>query len=87
MNEREDTPVMAAIKREAVERAIAALNECADDLEAELRARYPEETIEAYPSERRRFERDMRSVLNARLAINGLRSHGMGWPAGEGADE
>lgn len=32
MNEREDTPVMAAIKREAVERAIAALNECADDL-------------------------------------------------------
>lgn len=65
MNETEDIPVRVWVPRDAVERARTALIECAQDLEVELRARYPEETIEACPSMNRRFERDMAPVRAA----------------------
>lgn len=83
MNEAEESPVKVSIPRDAVERAIAALVECAQDLEAELHARYPKESIEAYPTERRRFERDMGAVRAALAAARGL-----DWrePTSEGAD-
>jgi hypothetical protein len=51
-----------------VERLRAALKECADDLEAEIRDRY-KLTMDVYPSEKRKFDRDMASVIAARKLL------------------
>jgi len=51
---------------------LAALEECASDLEAEIEARYPAETRK-YPSEKRRYQRDMEPVRAARAAIDKAR--------------
>lgn len=48
----------------------AAARECAEDLEAELQERYPEHTRSKYPSEARRFERDMEPVRKVRTALS-----------------
>lgn len=64
------------VAREAadeIERLRAALQDCADDLEAELRARYAG-TQDIYPSERRRFDRDMEAVTAARQLLAGSTS-------------
>jgi len=45
-----------------------ALKECADDLEAELKARYPIAHL-AYPSQKLKYDRDMEPVLKARAAL------------------
>mgnify|MGYP003337478586 CR=1 FL=1 len=44
------------------------LKECADDLEAEINARYAN-TQDTYPSEKRRYDRDMQKVIDARVWI------------------
>lgn len=44
------------------------LTECADDLEARIDAEYPIEAL-AYPDNRRRRDRDLAPVLNARAAL------------------
>lgn len=54
--------------RERAERAEAALRECADDLEAELRARY-EMGSDKKIYMQARFERDMQPVANARAVL------------------
>lgn len=46
----------------------AALKDCADDLEAEIRSRYAHSLD--YPSERTKYERDMQTVYRARSAIS-----------------
>lgn len=46
----------------------AALMECADDLEAEIEARYPP-AIREYPGEKRRYDRDIAVVHRARAAL------------------
>jgi hypothetical protein len=50
-----------------------ALKACADDLEAEVCARYAG-TQDLYPSERRRFDRDMEAVTAARQLLAGSTS-------------
>lgn len=45
---------------------IISARQCADDLEAELNARYPEKDRGKYPSEKRRYERDMTEVRDVR---------------------
>ena len=47
----------------------ALVTELADDLEAEINARYPEAWRE-YPSEQRRYERDMEPVRRARATTS-----------------
>ncbi len=54
---------------EKIGRLRAALKECADDLEAELRDRY-KLTMDTYPSEKHSFDRDMVPVLNARKLLD-----------------
>jgi len=46
---------------------IAALQECADDLEADIKDRY--ESLLNYPSQVVKFDRDMKPVLAARAAL------------------
>lgn len=86
MNDVEEKPVRVWVRRDAVERAKAALIECAQDLEVELRARYPQASAEAYPSVRRRFERDMAPVRAALAAAGELDWH-PDKATNEGADE
>lgn len=50
-----------------IERLRAALTECADDLEASVKAEY-QGTLD-YPSQRRKFERDMEPVRKARALL------------------
>ena len=50
---------------------VEALAECADDLEAEIAARYA--GADAYPSEARRKDRDMAPVIAARRALAAYR--------------
>lgn len=50
---------------------VEALAECADDLEAEIAARYA--GADAYPSEARRRDRDMEPVIAARAALAAYR--------------
>jgi hypothetical protein len=50
-----------------------ALQDCANDLKAELRDRYAG-TQDIYPSERRRFDRDMEAVTAARQLLAGSTS-------------
>ena len=45
----------------------AALRDCADDLAAELEARY-HRTLD-YPSQKRKYDRDMAPVLTARALL------------------
>jgi hypothetical protein len=56
-----------------IHRLRAALKACADDLEGEVCARYAG-TQDLYPSERRRFERDMEAVTAARQLLAGSTS-------------
>lgn len=51
-----------------VERLRALLRECAIGLEAEVEARYPAEARK-YPSEERRYRRDIEPVIRARAAL------------------
>ena len=44
------------------------VKDLADDLEAEIKGRNPAETLQ-YPSEQRRYERDMATVYKARRAL------------------
>ncbi len=53
--------------RARVAELVAALQECADDLEQELEHHYA--GTKDYPSERRRYERDTAPVRKARAAI------------------
>lgn len=46
-----------------------ALRECANDLEAELNARYPDLERNTYPDIQRRYNRDMVVVLDARALL------------------
>ncbi len=50
---------------ELINELLAALKECADDLESELKARYPIAHL-AYPSQKLKFDRDMAPVIKAR---------------------
>jgi hypothetical protein len=52
-----------------IRRLRVAVKELADELEAEIRARYPETTL-AYPSEKRRHDRDMEPVHRARELLD-----------------
>jgi hypothetical protein len=52
-----------------VERLRALVKALADDLEAELKGHYG--PVMDYPSEQRRFERDMANVYEARRALEG----------------
>jgi hypothetical protein len=62
---------LASIVREQgfeIERLRALVKDLADDLEAEVNGHYPPE-VRAYPSEQRRYERDMANVYEARRAL------------------
>ena len=52
-----------------IERLRALVGSLADDLEAELKGHYG--PVMDYPSEQRRFERDMANVYEARRALEG----------------
>jgi hypothetical protein len=52
-----------------IEQLRAALKECADDLESELNGHY-QGTLD-YPSQQRRFERDMAPITAARKLLAG----------------
>lgn len=52
-----------------IDRLRGALEECANDLEGELAAKYPLEIRNQYPSVAADYERDMTSVLAARTAL------------------
>ena len=64
-----DEPVTVKVELQILGRAVEALIACSDDLEAELRGRYPDDTVSRYPSEARRFARDMAAVKDARASI------------------
>lgn len=61
----EDAPVSISVELELFRKIVSVLRECSEDLEAELRNRYPAEAMK-YPGEQRRFERDMGPVEAAR---------------------
>jgi len=61
-------PVTVTIERDVLYEIKTALSECAEDLDAELRERYPESSLK-YPGEKRRFARDRQPVLNARFCL------------------
>lgn len=48
---------------------LKALRECTDDLEAFLDREYPQPDRIVYPDQRRRYDRDMAPVLNARALL------------------
>ena len=50
------------------ERLRALVKDLADDVESEVNGHYPPE-VRAYPSEQRRYERDMANVYEARRAL------------------
>ena len=50
------------------------LKECADDLEAEINARYAN-TQDTYPSEKQRYDRDMQTVIRSEEHTSELQSH------------
>jgi hypothetical protein len=52
-----------------IERLRASLRECADDLAAEIEYHYA--GTKDYPSEKRRYERDIQSVIKARALLEG----------------
>ena len=55
-------------RNEEIERLRAALRECADDLEAYINAHYGK-TLD-WPSQQRRYDRDMIPVVEARKLLN-----------------
>ena len=61
----DDKSVMVLVDQELLRDIRAALRECAEDLDIELDARYPEETRNQFPSEMRRWRRDRASVIDA----------------------
>jgi len=58
-------PITLNAAADEIVRLRAVLRECADDLETEIKARYPAQ-VQIYPSEKRRFDRDMEMVNRAR---------------------
>ncbi|WP_306127918.1 hypothetical protein [Roseovarius sp. MMSF_3350] len=64
-------PVTVGVETQILGRAVEALIALSDDLEAELRARYPEEVLK-YASEARRYRRDMQAVQDGRRSIQEL---------------
>ncbi|WP_428516341.1 hypothetical protein [Roseovarius sp.] len=78
-DETPDEPVTVRVEPQVLGRAVEALIALSDDLEAELRARYPEEVLK-YPSEARRYRRDMQAVQDGRRSIQELnRTPGFCW--------
>ncbi len=63
--------VAIQIDLELLQKVAKTLCECAEDLDAELRVRYPETTMH-YPSEKRRRDRDMEPVVMARFYLSEL---------------
>lgn len=66
-NVREKIAEIAALKAEN-DRLRELLRECSDELEAEVNAHYGG-TQHDYPSEKRRYDRDMDPVIRARSAL------------------
>lgn len=56
------------VRADELDRLRVALRDCADDLEAEINAKY-QAANRAYPSEERRFQRDMETVRQARAEL------------------
>lgn len=52
---------------------VEALEECVHELEGEIEGNYPAETRKQYPSQQRRYDRDMSTVLRARAALAKLK--------------
>ena len=65
---REEVAILRTTEAADNERLRALVKDLADDLEAELNGHYPPE-VRAYPSEQRRYERDMVNVYEARRAL------------------
>ena len=66
MSDPQDCPTPGACSAAAeIERLRAALRECADDLAAEIEARYPAPIRRAFSSEQRRYDRDMEPVRSS----------------------
>ena len=63
-----DLPPLYAADNPAIVALVESLTECADDLEGELKARYPDALL-TYPGERRKYDRDMAPVIAARAAL------------------
>ena len=67
--------VAESIAEEAARTIIAlktCLRECASDLEQHIESEYPKSIREQYPSEMRRYERDITPVLEAKRLLNGV---------------
>lgn len=76
-------PVTVGVEPQVLGRAVEALIALSDDLEAELKARFPEEVMK-YPSEARRYRRDMQAVQDGRRSIQELnRIPGFCWAGGD----
>ena len=58
-----------------VNKIAVCLRDCADELEAEIKAFYPDDIINQYPSEMRRFRRDMYTVEQARELLEQFYSY------------
>ena len=65
---REEVAILRTTEAAEIEQLRALVKDLADDLEAELNERYPQ-NVRAYPSEQRRYERDMVNVYEARRAL------------------
>lgn len=69
MSERETVEIDLELALE-IQRTLRVLCE---DLDAELRARYPDDTLARYPSEARRYRRDRVPVVNALYCLDQLK--------------
>lgn len=72
-------PVTVQVPLELLKQIRLALRECAEDLDAELTARYGD-SAEQYPSEARRYKRDRAPVVDAIYCcdqLDALEVHGL----------
>jgi hypothetical protein len=67
----DNTPVMRMVPVDDFDELIAAADECAEDLEAEISASYPMRLV--HKVEGRRYERDMAPVRRLRAAVARVR--------------
>ena len=63
---------MTQVRQDVVQKLVMALKDCADDLEAEIEARYSH-GIKEHPAMTPKYERDMEPVLRARELLDKCR--------------
>ena len=70
-------PVKMAIDLDVLRYCRRTLQECAEDIQANLDAEYPKESREQYPSYQRRYDRDRSVVTDALYCVDQLNDAGV----------